>query len=91
VGRRVDDVIPAPAWTVLEARYTAALNGAVQSFEFAASSDGSVHWLRMAPIRDDGAVVGVMVLSQDTTGDGRRVTAVGRQRALATLRARRAR
>ncbi len=75
VGRRVPDVIPAAAWEVLEQRYLAALDGHVQSFDYEAVGDGSVHSIRLAPIHDDTAVIGVMSLSQDITA-----------RAAATLR-----
>lgn len=67
VGRRVADVVPAAAWEVLEPRYMAALQGNVQSFDYTAVSESSTHSLRLAPIRDEGAVVGVMVLAEDIT------------------------
>lgn len=67
VGRPVRDVIPAPAWAVLKPRYALALAGEVQSFDYEAITDASVHSLRLAPIRDGAEVVGVLVLSQEIT------------------------
>ena len=67
VGRPVPDVIPAAAWKVLEPRYRAALAGEPQSFEYDAISDESVYSLRLAPIRDESLVVGLLVLSEDIT------------------------
>ncbi len=67
VGRRVPDVIPAAAWAVLESRYLSALGGLAQSFEYDALGDRGVHAVRLAPLRDDGAVVGVIALSEDIT------------------------
>lgn len=68
VGRRVPEVIPAAAWEILEPRYNAALDGHVQTFDYEAAGDPSVHSVRLAPIRDGAAApIGVMVLTQDTT------------------------
>ena len=67
VGRLLPDVTPEQAWKVLRPRYSDALDGHAQSFEYEAVSDASVHSVRLAPIRDGKAVIGVMVLSQDIT------------------------
>ena len=78
VGRRVPDVIPAAAWAVVESHYLSALGGKAQSFEYDALGDRGVHAVRLAPLRDDGAVVGVIALSEDITerpGSPRRPTA----------------
>ena len=67
VGRRVPDVIPAAAWQVLRPRYEAALDGHVQSFDYETVGGASVHAVRMAPVREGGEVIGVMVLTKDIT------------------------
>jgi PAS domain S-box-containing protein len=68
IGRRVPEVIPAAAWEILEARYDAALDGHVQTFDYEAADSSRVYAVRLAPIRNgDAAPVGVMVLTQDTT------------------------
>ncbi|HYI38281.1 MAG TPA: EAL domain-containing protein [Thermoleophilaceae bacterium] len=67
IGRRVRDVVPSAAWDVLEPRYGAALTGQVQAFDYAAVTTLTTHRLRMAPIQDEGAVIGLMVLAEDVT------------------------
>lgn len=66
-GRPVPEVIPATAWQVLEPHYRAALAGQAQSFEYRAVVVPALHLVRMAPIRDDGDVAGVMVLTEAIT------------------------
>ena len=63
-GRLVWDVVPATAWEELELRYRAALAGELQTFDFEASTSDTEHAVRIAPIRDDAKVIGVMVLSR---------------------------
>lgn len=67
VGRRVRDVIPASAWSTLEPYYRAALSGRAQSFTYDAVSAPSTHQIRIAPIREDGEVVGLMILAENVT------------------------
>lgn len=67
VGRHVRDVIPGDGWSVLAPRYQAALAGRAQSFTYDAVSQPTTHRLRIAPIHDDGEVVGLMMLSEDIT------------------------
>lgn len=69
VGRRLADVVPAAEWEVLEPRYLAALDGHEQSVEYRAPGESGVHLLRVAPLCDDAAVVGAMVLAQDITAE----------------------
>jgi PAS domain S-box-containing protein len=76
------DVIPTRAWNTLRPRFQAALKGEAQSFEYLAASDRSTHWIRLAPISDDGVLVGVLVLSQNIT---ERVAATKRLAASARL------
>ncbi len=76
IGRRVPDVLPAAAWEVLKTRYLRALAGESQSFDHPAVTRASVHAIRIAPVRDEGTVVGVVVLSEDITereGEHRRL------------------
>ena len=68
VGRPVREVLPAPAWDVLEPRYLAALGGSVQRFEYDAT-DGTTHSLRFVPVIAEGSVVGVTVISRDITAE----------------------
>ena len=86
VGHLLPDVTPEKAWKVLRPRYSDALDGHAQGFEYEAVSDDSVHSVRLAPIRDGEAVIGVMVLSQDIT---KRETARQRASASATSSRRR--
>ena len=65
--RPLPDAIPTPAWETLRPRFLAAIEGEAQSFEYDAVSDHSTHWIRLAPIRDDGVLVGVLALSQNIT------------------------
>ena len=65
VGRRAPDVFRGEAWTTLEPRYRGALDGEAESSYQNMVGEPPVQRLRMAPIRDGGAVVGVMVLSGD--------------------------
>ena len=65
VGRCMPDVFPEDAWKILEPRYREALGGEAEPSYRDMVGEPSVQRLRMTPIRDDGAVVGVMVLSAD--------------------------
>jgi PAS domain S-box-containing protein len=64
---RLSEVVPPGAWETLGPHLVAALGGEAQSFEYEVVGKPSWHWLRLAPIRDAGAVIGVLVLSQDIT------------------------
>ena len=65
--RRVPEVIPASAWTVLRPRYEAALGGEVQEFDYEAERDGSSHHVRLAPLWAGTTITGVTVIIQDIT------------------------
>ena len=66
VGRTVGEVMPEVA-AMLIPRYESALNGGLESFEYA-DADGQHFWVQIAPMRDgDGAIEGGMVLAQDVT------------------------
>lgn len=67
VGRLVTDVIPEAAWRVLEPRYTAGLAGHPQAFAYDAIRAPSHYWLRMAPVEEDGEVIGLLVISENVT------------------------
>lgn len=71
LGRRVQDVIPAAAWHVLRPHYAAALAGRAQSFVYEAVSEPTIHQIRMSPIRDDGAVIGLMVIAENVSQEVR--------------------
>jgi PAS domain S-box-containing protein len=64
---RLSEVVPPGAWETLGPHLVAALGGEAQSFEYEVVGKPSWHWLRLAPIRDAGAVIGVLVRSQDIT------------------------
>jgi PAS domain S-box-containing protein len=65
--RPLPEVIPTASREALLPRLAAAIGGEAQSFEYDSVSDRSTHWVRLAPIRDDGVLAGVLVLSQDIT------------------------
>lgn len=67
VGRSVPEVVPEFAWQILKPRYHEALEGRAQSFDYEAVGNASVYSLRFTPLRDEAAVIGVMVLSEDVT------------------------
>ena len=66
-GRRLADIVPAERWELLKPRYLAALEGIEQRFELPVLDHGTVHSIRMTPIREVGEIAGVMVFSSDIT------------------------
>jgi PAS domain S-box-containing protein len=67
VGTLLRDAVPATGWAELEPRYTTALAGEMQSFEYTDENEPTTYAIRLAPVRHDSEIVGVMALTQDIT------------------------
>ena len=67
VGRPLADVAPANAYADLEPNYRAALSGEHRSFEHQSSDGTGWYWTHIAPLIDDGEIVGAVAISQDVT------------------------
>jgi len=67
IGRPLADVAPAKAYAELEGNYRAALSGEHRSFEHQSSDGTGWYWTHIAPLVDDGEIVGAVAISQDVT------------------------
>ena len=62
VGRPLADVAPANAYADLEPNYRAALRGEHRSFEHQSSDGTGWYWTHIAPLIDDGEIVGAVAI-----------------------------
>jgi diguanylate cyclase (GGDEF)-like protein/PAS domain S-box-containing protein len=66
--RRLQDVLPATAWELLERPARAALRGERAEFEFASDDERRFYRVTVGPMRDDrGAVQGGLAVAEDIT------------------------
>ncbi|MBA2346938.1 MAG: EAL domain-containing protein [Solirubrobacterales bacterium] len=66
VGQRLDDVLAAPAWEVVEGPWSTALAGGTETLDWASLDGEADYLLRFSPLRTrDGAVVGAVMAAQD--------------------------
>lgn len=67
-GRLLEDVIQSPeSYAELEPEYRAALEGRPRSLEHSSSDGSKWYWTQIAPLEEDGEVVGAVAVSQDIT------------------------
>ena len=67
-GRRLSEVVPGDAtYRRLEEHYTAALNGERRRFEHRTLDGAKVYDIDVAPIEQDGRIVGGLAISRDIT------------------------
>jgi diguanylate cyclase (GGDEF)-like protein/PAS domain S-box-containing protein len=69
VGRRVPDVLPAPAWARLGPQYLQALSGETATVDATAQDGTAVYRTTFEPVRDRGRVIGGMATSRDITAE----------------------
>jgi PAS domain S-box-containing protein len=68
LGRRLSEVLPSEVVAELEPRYSAALTGVAQSFDYWSVDGRTAYWVQIAPVRDEAGTVGLLVLAmQDVT------------------------
>jgi PAS domain S-box-containing protein len=67
LGRLLADVVPYERWEVLRPHYRSALRGERGYVELEVREQGTTVALWITPVRERGAVVGVMVFSRDIT------------------------
>lgn len=79
VGRAIDDVLRPDAWAQLGPRYSAALAGEHQAFDYWTADGRSAYWVQISPVwGDDGAVDSTVAVMHDITERLRRSAELAR-------------
>jgi diguanylate cyclase (GGDEF)-like protein/PAS domain S-box-containing protein len=66
-GKRIDEVFEGPGGKQILAAQTAALRGEPSAFEFTSPLTGRQFWLRVAPLLENGEIVGGITVAENVT------------------------
>lgn len=64
-GQLLEDTLPAADFATVEPHYRAALRGEARTFEHRAGKGSTCYLTHIAPLREDGRIVGAVAVSQD--------------------------
>jgi PAS domain S-box-containing protein len=77
-GTRVDQILPADAWTQLEPHYRAALRGEPRSLEYRTPDGAAAYLVQISPRTDQGTVQSVVTVLHDVASELRTTIELGR-------------